>query len=189
MGRACMRRAPILLSLVLGAAIGACARGDDIATVGAKLPPFDALQGIPAKPLRVLQLRSVRREIAPRAEVGMAEIIAGYEVEYHVPVFDSTSLWPREDAMILDIVASRQFASDSAAHDDWDAVATAIRAALPDVTPCPAADPTGRWTAIEFPRGDSLVLSAEYEPAYLLMDSTRTVPTTRLAIRHGSRCQ
>lgn len=166
----------------------ACNRGLDLTDAAAGQPPFEALRGIPASGLRVGQLRAYRREMAPLAGVGLQEIIDGQLVTFVVPVFDSTSLWPREEALILVVEVSRTWSSDSLAHVAWDSTARAVQAALPDTRPCAAGDPQGRWTALEFPRGDSLVLSAEYEPSYLLMDSTRTLPTTRLALRRGSRC-
>lgn len=179
------RRLLLLGALVLAAS---CAAREDIASVAAEQPPFDALRGIAVTSLRVAELRAFRREIAPLPAVGLHEIIDGRHVTYFVPVFDSGSLWPREDAMILALWTTRQFASDSLAHVAWDSTARALRAALPGAAPCAAADTAGRWTALEFPRGGGLVLSAEYEPSYLLMDSTRTAPMTRLAIRRASRC-
>lgn len=181
-----MSRRLLWLAVLAGAA--SCSAREDIASVAAEQPPFDALRGISVTALRVAELRAFRRELAPLPAVGLHEIIDGQHITYLVPVFDSSSLWPREDAMVMAIWTTRQFASDSLAHVAWDSTARALRAALPDAAPCAAADPAGQWTAIEFPRGGGLVLSAEYEPSYLLMDSTHTAPTIRLAIRRASRC-
>lgn len=175
---------------LLGALLLAAACGErrDTAELAAGMAPYDELAGIPFTILRAGGARALRRNIAPVMDVGLRETIGAYEVTYSVPVFDSTSGdWPVEDALVLALIATRAWGSDSLAHAEWLRTLSAIMAATTAVPRCrarsTATDPSA--TMAEFDRGDSLTLSTEFVPSQLASDSTPTQAQTHLVIRRS----
>ncbi len=181
----------IARAFVLGALLFAAACGGrrDTSEIAAGLAPFDELAGIPFTVLRSGGARALRRNIAPVMGVGLRETIGDYEVTYSVPVFDSTSGdWPVEDALVLELAATRSWGNDSLARAEWLETIAAIAKATTTIPRClaraTATDSTA--TLAEFDRGDSLTLGAEFVASQLASDSTIIPAQTHLVIRRTS---
>jgi hypothetical protein len=178
----------IVRALVLGALVlaASCGGRRDTAEVAGGLAPFDELAGIPFTVLRSGGARALRRNIEPVMNVGLRERIGAYEVTYAVPVFDSASgSWPVEDALVLEIAATRAWPSDSLARAEWLRTIASVAAATTTVPRCLARAnaPDSTSTLAEFDRGDSLTLGAEFVPGRILPDSSRSSAQTHLVIR------
>jgi hypothetical protein len=178
-------------SLVLGALLlaAACGGRRDTAEIAAGMAPFDELAGIPFTVLRSGGARALRRNIAPVMGVGLRETIGEYEVTYSVPVFDSTSGdWPVEEALVLELAATRSWANDSLARAEWIRTIADVMKATTTVPRClaSAASSDTVATLAEFDRGDTLTLGAEFVPSQLASDSTRIPAMTHLVIRRSS---
>ena len=181
----------IARTLVLGALVlaAACGGRRDTTEIAAGMAPFDELAGIPFTVLRSGGARALRRNIAPVMGVGLRETIGEYAVTYGVPVFDSTSGdWPVEDALVLELAATRSWGSDSLARAEWLTTIAAIARATATVPRCLARAQASETfaTLAEFDRGDSLTLGAEFVATQLASDSTVIPAQTHLVIRRTS---
>ena len=201
-----MRRALLVGSILLAAA---CGGRRDTSEIAVAMAPFDELRGIPFSVLRSGGARALRRNVSPMMGVGLSERIGEYEVTYVVPVFDSASgEWPVEDALVLEISAARNWASDSAARAEWLRTIRAISSSTSTTPRClarvsvtgsvdsAATTPPAQLatfatfatfaTLAEFDRGDSLTLGAEFVAGALASDSSAIPPQTQLVIRRTS---
>lgn len=181
-----MRRSLVFVMLLLAAA---CGGRRDTAEIAAGMAPFDELAGIPFNVLRSGGARALRRNIAPVMGVGLRETIGDFEVTYSVPVFDSTSGdWPVEDALVLELAATRSWGNDSLARADWLRTIADVMTVTTTVPRClaRATATDSSATLAEFDRGDSLTLGAEFVPSQLASDSTRIPAQTHLVIRRTS---
>ncbi len=181
----------ITRSLVFGALLlaAACGGRRDTSEIAAGMAPFDELKGIPFTVLRSGGVRALRRNIAPVMGVGLRETISEFEVTYSVPVFDSTSGdWPVEDALVLELAATRSWASDSLARAEWLRTISGIKTATTAEPRClaQASATDSVATLAEFVRGDSLTLGAEFVASQLASDSTVIPAQTHLVIRRTS---
>jgi hypothetical protein len=181
----------IARTLVLGVLLlaAACGGRRDTSEIAAGMAPFDELAGIPFTILRSGGARALRRNIAPVMGVGLRETIGAYEVIYSVPVFDSTSGdWPVEDALVLELAATRSWENDSLARAEWLSTIAAIAKATTTIPRClaraTASDSVA--TLAEFARGDSLTLGAEFVATQFASDSTVIPAQTHLVIRRTS---
>jgi hypothetical protein len=178
----------MLRALVLGALVFAAACGErrDTAEIAAGVAPFDELAGIPFTVLRSGGARALRRNIEPVMNIGLRERIGAYEVTYAVPVFDSTSgSWPVEDALVLEIAATRSWPNDSLARAEWLRTIASIATTTTTVPRClaRATASDSAATLAEFDRGDSLTLGAEFVPGVVRPDSSVEPALTHVVIR------
>lgn len=178
-----MRRA-LLLLLVFGVA-AACGRRD-VATLAFEQPPFDELRGLPFGPMRAGGVRAFRANAVPVPDTGLRETIGPYTVTYVVPVFDTTGgTWPVEAALVLEIVATRTWPTDSLAHDAWLAAMTAVQGRADSTAArCAVNDLATGSFRLEVARGDSTFLSLGYIPA----DSQGQPPRTETVLHRSSSC-
>jgi hypothetical protein len=178
----------IIRALVLGALLlaAACGGRRETSEIAAGMAPFDELAGIPFTVLRSGGARALRRNIAPVMGVGLRETIGEYEVTYSVPVFDSASGdWPVEEALVLEVAATRSWGRDSLARAAWIRTIADVMKATTSVPRCLAAasGTDSLATLAEFDRGDSLTLGAEFVPSQFASDSTVIPAMTHLVIR------
>jgi hypothetical protein len=181
-----IRRALVLGALLLAAACGGRRETSEIA---AGMAPFNELAGIPFTVLRSGGARALRRNIAPVMGVGLRKTIGEYEVTYSVPVFDSASGdWPVEEALVLEVAATRSWGNDSLARAGWIRTIADVMKATTTVPRCLAAASAtdSLATLAEFDRGDSLTLGAEFVASQLASDSTVIPAMTHLVIRRTS---
>lgn len=178
-----LRALALVGALVLAAA---CGGRRDTAEIAAGVAPFDELAGIPFTVLRSGGARALRRNIEPVMNIGLRERIGAYEVTYAVPVFDSTSgSWPVEDALVLEIGATRTWPSDARARAEWLRIVANIAATTTTVPRC-LARATAKdsiATLAEFDRGDSLTFGAEFVPGVVRPDASSDAAQTHLVIR------
>lgn len=183
-----MRRVFLVLSVLM---TSACAERRDTSDVAVGLAPFDELRGVPFNVLRSGGVRALRRNVSPVMGMGLRETIGAYDITYAVPVFDSASGdWPVEDALVLEIAATRTWPSDSAAQGEWTRlfdVTTTITKTAPRCVMSAAApaDPSAVHVA-EFDRGDTLFLTLEFVASSMALDSSRVPAQTHVVIRRAS---
>ncbi len=174
-----------LLAACLLLVASGCVDRREISEVAVGLAPFDELAGIPFTALRSGEVRLWRKDAAPAQPLGLSERIGEYLVTYEVPVFDSSSSWPVEDAMVLEISAERAWPSDSVALAEQQRLERLVTDSLKAASSCRGTWSGGYATHVEFDRGDSLFLSIEAWVA----DSSGRPARTRTILRRKSLCK
>lgn len=184
-----MRRALAGLALALaGVAIG-CGARRDIAEVAANLAPYDQLRGMNIEELRAGQVRAMRRNVERAPLEGYRERLGDWDVVYSVQGFDGTGddSWPREDVQVLEVEATRQMPSDSAARQAWYETATAIRHQTGATPHCLSVQGPGFGLyVVEFDRGGNWRLTVTYAPSLRLRNRQQLSARTAVAVRRFS---
>lgn len=184
-GRATIK--PLVLCAALLAS-AACGERRDIADVAAGIAPFDQLRGTNIAALRGGQVRAMRVNIQPSPWQGYRERIGEWDVVFTAPAFDgSDGSWPDEAVQILEVEATRQMPSDSAAQLAWFETATAIRNATGATPHCLTIQ--GREFALsvaEFDRGGEWHLAVSYAPSVRLPNGDTLSPRVATAVRRAT---
>lgn len=178
------------LTIVLGALLACSACGDrrDIADVAAGLPPFDQLRGTNIATLRGGQVRAMRANIQPSPLEGYRERLGEWDLVYTAPRFDgSDGSWPDEAVQILEVEATRQLPSDSAARLDWVEAARRIRNETGATPRCLIIHGAGfSLDVVEFERGGDWRLALSYAPAVRLPNRDSLSARSAIAVRRMS---
>jgi len=180
--------AGLALALAAGAATG-CGERRDIADLAANLAPYDQLRGMNIAELRAGQVRAMRRAVERSPLEGYRERIGDWDVVYTVQGYDGTGdeSWPREDVQVLEVEATRQMASDSAAMAAWFETATKMRNETGATPHCLSVQGSGfALTVVEFDRGGNWRLAVTYAPSVRLRNRQVLSARTAVAVRRFS---
>ncbi|MBA3853368.1 MAG: hypothetical protein C0503_03075 [Gemmatimonas sp.] len=180
-----------LAGLVLALAIGtsACGERRDIADLAANLAPYDQLRGMNIAELRAGQVRAIRRDLQRAPLEGFRERVGDWDVVYSVQGYDGTGdeSWPREDVQILEVEATQQLPSDSAAMKAWYETATKIRNETGATPHCLSVSGPGfALYVVEFDRGGNWRLAVTYAPSLRLRNRKELSARTAVAVRRFS---
>ena len=169
--------------------LAACGERRDIADLAANLAPYDQLRGMNIAELRAGQVRAMRRGIERAPLEGYRETLGDWDLVYTVQGYDGTGdeSWPREDVQVLEIEATRQMDSDSAAMEAWRATAAQVRNVTGATPRCLTVQGTGfSLSVIEFDRGGSWRLAVTYAPSLRLRNKRELSARTAVAVRRFS---
>lgn len=166
-------------------ALAGCEPRMDVADMAVGLAPFEELRGMGFRTLRAGVVRAMR----PRAErallEGLREQVGAFDVVFAVPGYaGADGSWPREDALVEHIEASREWPTDSLARAAHDRV-TSEYAALSGRQPS-CIRLTGRGFSMlvaEWDLGGGFAFTASYAPSATLGDGSRLAPLHSLAVR------
>lgn len=180
--------AGVALALAAGVAIG-CGERRDISDLAAGLAPFDQLRGMNIAELRAGQVRAMRREVQRAPLEGYRERVGDWDVVYTVQGYDGSSdeSWPREDVQVLEVEATQQLASDSAAKQVWRETATRIRNETGATPHCTGVQGPGfSLVVVEFDRGGEWRLAVSYAPSVRLPNRDTLSARQSVAVRKFS---
>ncbi|HRQ77696.1 MAG TPA: hypothetical protein PLY94_03785 [Gemmatimonadaceae bacterium] len=176
------------LALALGVVTG-CGERRDIADLAANLAPFDELRGLNIAELRAGQARAMRRNVVRAPLEGYRERVGDWEVVYAVQGYDGSSdeSWPREDVQVLEVEATQQLPSDSAAMRAWHETATRIRNETGATPHClRVLGPGFALQVVEFDRGGDWRLAVSYAPSVRLPNRDTLSARQAVALRKFS---
>lgn len=178
-------RLGIALPLLL---LAACVERRDLSDVAAGIAPFAELRGLNIVALRVGEVRAFRRGAVPAPLEGIRERIGAYDVLYGVTQFEGLDgSWPPEDHQILAIEAAREFPSDSAAIEAWEASIREIRNATGATPHCRrVSGPDFTLRVVEFDRGGGWRLGTTVAPTVRLSDGSILSARHSVAVRRSS---
>lgn len=181
-------RSPLAIILTALLATTACGDRRDIADVAAGLPPFDQLRGTNIASLRGGQVRAMRGNIQPSPLEGYRERIDEWDVVYTVQGFDgSDGSWPDEAVQILEVEATRQMPSDSAARLAWFETARRIHNETGATPHCLVIHGAGfSLDVVEFDRGSNWRLAVSFAPSVRLPNRDTLSARSAIAVRRMS---
>jgi len=180
--------ASLALALAAGAAAG-CGERRDIADLAANLAPYDQLRGMNIAELRAGQVRAMRRAVERSPLEGYRERIGDWDLVYAVQGYDGTGdeSWPREDVQVLEVEATQQMASDSAAMTAWRETATKVRNETGATPHCLSVQGPGFVLhVVEFDRGGNWRLAVTHAPSVRLRNRQVLSARTAVAVRRFS---
>jgi len=180
--------AGMALALAVGAVVG-CGERRDIADVAANLAPYDQLRGMNIAELRAGQVRAMRRDVVRAPLEGYRERIGDWDLVYTVQGYDGSSdeSWPREDVQVLEIEATQQMSSDSAAMRAWYETATRIHNETGATPRCTGVQGRGfSLYVVEFDRGGDWRLAVSYAPSVRLPNRDTLSARQAVAVRRFS---
>lgn len=180
--------AGLVLALAAGVVTG-CGERRDIADLAAGLAPYDQLRGMNIAELRAGQVRAMRRNVERAPLEGYRERIGDWDLVYTVQGYDGTGdeSWPREDVQVLEVEATQQLPSDSAAMRAWFETATRIRNATGATPHCLSVRGPGFvLSVVEFDRGGDWRLAVSYAPAVRLPNRDTLSARHAVALRKFS---
>lgn len=165
--------------------LSACGARRDISDVAAGIAPFDQLRGMNIAELRGGQVRAMRRNVERSPLEGYRERLGEWDVVYTSRGYDGTDgSWPTEDVQILEVEATREAASDTAAMVAWYETAKKIRNETGATPRCLMVHGTGFGLyVVEFDRGGDWRLAVSYAPAVRLPNRTTISARHAIAVR------
>lgn len=165
--------------------ISACGERRDISDVAAGLAPFDELRGTNIAELRGGQVRAMRRKIERSPLEGYRERLGEWDVVYTSRGYDgSDGAWPAEDVQILEVEATHEYPSDSAAMMAWYNTATKIHNETGATPRCLTVHGSGfSMQVVEFDRGGDWRLAVSFAPSVRLTNRTTISARHAIAVR------
>lgn len=178
-----------LAGVVLALAAIGCGERRDIADVAANLEPYTELRGMNIVDLRSGQVRAMRRNIVRAPLEGYREQIGSWDVVFTVQGYDGSGdeSWPREDVQVLEVEATRQMESDSAALAAFQQTVAKIRNETGATPHCVNVKGPGfELRVVEFDRGGNWRLAVSYAPSLRLRNRQELSARQAVAVRRFS---
>jgi hypothetical protein len=166
----------------------ACAARRDISDVAAGLEPFNQLRGTNIAELRGGQVRAMRRNIERSPLEGYRERLGEWGVVYTSRGYDGTDgSWPVEDVQILEVEATHDAASDSAAMLAWHETAKKIHNETGATPRCLMVHGSGfALYVVEFDRGGDWRLAVSFAPSVRLTNRKMISARHAIAVRRST---